>query len=70
MALIFRKEDAEHDRATDDPLRVKQLCVLPPWHFDHFGRHVGCWYSSDRPFQIDLFSIDLPVAGLDSLQNS
>ena len=71
MALIFRREDAEHDRSTDDPfasqatMRTTTLAFLV----------VLVVMLIVGTLQIDLFrsiyfTVDLPVAGVDSLQSS
>jgi uncharacterized membrane protein YraQ (UPF0718 family) len=71
MALIFRKEDAEHDRATDDPFASKAAMRTATLAF----LIILVVMLVVGTLQIDLFrstyfTIDLPVAGLDSLQNS
>ncbi|NMC45506.1 MAG: permease [Chloroflexi bacterium] len=71
MALIFRKEDAEHDRATDDPFASKATMRTATLAF----LIILVVMLVVGTLQIDLFrstyfTIDLPVAGLDSLQNS
>lgn len=71
MALIFHREDAEHDRATDDPFAEK--ASMRPATLVFLAILVIMLIVGTLQiglFKSTYFSINLPFTGLDSIQRS
>ncbi len=69
MALIFRKEDARHDEATNDPFAVKGRVPTQNWVFVLLLVALLLFGTLKLPVLLNTYAqVTLPVGGADDLQ--